>query len=177
MKTFRVVLIFALTWGLAHAFLAFQRGWVGHCHHAVLGAFQGGDDRSSSSSTENNEWKNFNPFDPSTMKSSSAAASVAANQISLRKTQMQELMSNLLNSAGDEAATTTLLEESRDLLLEPLEDDDAVLEKDSIYKPNMTRQERYATYRATMQERMQSARNSNVRAVLQKLSEYVLANE
>ena len=102
---------------------------------------------------------------------------MTANQISLRKTQMQELMGNLLNVVGDAQATTALLEESRDLLLEPLEDDEAVLETDSIYKPNMTREERYQTYRQTMQERIQSARNSNVRSVLQSLSDFVLTNE
>lgn len=90
---------------------------------------------------------------------------------------MQEIMSNLLNVVGDEQATVALLQDASDFLLEPLEDDEAVLELDSIYKPNMSREERYQTYRKAMQERIQGARNSDVRSVLQKLSDFVLAKE
>ena len=86
-------------------------------------------------------------------------------------------MSNLLNVAGDDEATQVLLEASKDLLLEPLEDDHAVLETDSIYQPDMTRQERYQTYRTTMLERIDKARNSNARWVLEKMSDYVLSHE
>ena len=86
-------------------------------------------------------------------------------------------MSSLLDVAGDQDATTGVLESWKEFLLEPLEDDNAVLEADSIYKSGMTRAERYQTYRATMEERIQSARNSTVRNVLQKLSDFVLSNE
>ena len=90
---------------------------------------------------------------------------------------MQELMGNLLNVANNDGAMNDLLEDARELLLEPLEDDDAVLEKDSIYKPGMSREVRYETYKSTMQERIQTARNSTVRVVLQKLSDFVLSHE
>ena len=124
------------------------------------------------------DWQNFNPFDPSSTRPSSLSSpSSSYNRISLRKTQMQDLMSSLLDVAGDQDATTGVLESWKEFLLEPLEDDNAVLEADSIYKSGMTRAERYQTYRATMEERIQSARNSTVRNVLQKLSDFVLSNE
>lgn len=86
-------------------------------------------------------------------------------------------MNELLNEVDDEQASRAILEASKDLLLDPLEDDDAVLEVDSVYKPGMTRAERYRTYRTTMQERIQTARNSTVRTVLQRLSEFVTSHE
>ena len=87
-------------------------------------------------------------------------------------------MSNLLNAADDPDTMTSLLEAARDWLLEPLEDvDGAVLETDSIYTPQMTRAQRYQTYRQTMQERIQGARNGSVRTVLQTMSDFVLSHE
>ena len=83
----------------------------------------------------------------------------------------------LLNAADSDQAMQELLNDASDLLLEPLEDDDAVLETDSIYTPGMTRKERYETYKATMDERIQTARNSTVRVVLQKLTDFVLSHE
>jgi hypothetical protein len=134
-------------------------------------------------SKQRNEWQGFNPFDPtsqnnlSTTVSSSLYSSSSANRISMRKTRMQELMSNLLGVAGNEQAMQVLLESSKELLLEPLEDDDAVLETDSIYTPNMTRKERYDVYRTTMLDRIAKAKNTNVRIVLQKMSDFVLSHE
>ena len=127
----------------------------------------------ASSGPTNETQQGFNPFDLNSHKISMPSTS----RISIRKTQMQELMSNLLNVAGDDEATQVLLEASKDLLLEPLEDDHAVLETDSIYQPDMTRQERYQTYRTTMLERIDKARNSNARWVLEKMSDYVLSHE
>lgn len=127
----------------------------------------------ASSGPTNETQQGFNPFDLTSHKISMPSTS----RISIRKTQMQELMSNLLNVAGDDEATQVLLEASKDLLLEPLEDDHAVLETDSIYQPDMTRQERYQTYRTTMLERIDKARNSNARWVLEKMSDYVLSHE
>lgn len=139
-------------------------------------------------STDNNNedgdstinWDGFNPLDPSSATRSLGGASTSttsSTRISLRSTQMQGLMNELLNEVDDEQASRAILEASKDLLLDPLEDDDAVLEVDSVYKPGMTRAERYRTYRTTMQERIQTARNSTVRTVLQRLSEFVTSHE
>jgi hypothetical protein len=121
-----------------------------------------------------NEWQGFNPFDPATQKTT---VSSSVNRISLRKNRMQELMSNLLSVAGDDTSLQVLLESSKDLLLEPLEDDDAVLETDSIYTSSMTRKERYQVYRTTMMDRIAKAKNTNVRVVLQAMSNFVLSHE
>jgi hypothetical protein len=137
-------------------------------------------------STDNNNedgdnainWDGFNPLDPSSRSFGGASTSTTSStRISLRSTQMQGLMNDLLNEVDDEQASHAILEASKDLLLDPLEDDDAVLEVDSVYKPGMTRAERYRTYRTTMQERIQTARNSTVRIVLQRLSEFVTSHE
>lgn len=175
MKPLRLVCSYAFAVTVVEAFLAPRRVWRGaECPSLVLvGAAENRDTAE--------EWKGFNPFDPSSMKSAASSTTktttVSTNQISLRRTQMQEIMSNLLNVVGDEQATVALLQDASDFLLEPLEDDEAVLELDSIYKPNMSREERYQTYRKAMQERIQGARNSDVRSVLQKLSDFVLAKE
>ena len=138
---------------------------------------------SDQSADDKKDWQGFNPFDPSSAKASfstntAKSSSTTTTRISLRKTQMQELMSQLLQAAEhDQAMMTQLLESSKELLLEPLEDEDAVLETDSIYRVGMTRTQRYQRYRQTMDERIQSARNPNVRKVLQTLSDFVLSYE
>ena len=90
---------------------------------------------------------------------------------------MQTLMSELLNVADEPEAMAAVLSSNKELLIEPLEDDEAVLETDSIYKPGMTRNERYQIYRTTMEERIATARNSNVRVVLRNLADFVLSHE
>eukprot|EP00977_Amphora_coffeiformis_P001394 scaffold287_cov173-Amphora_coffeaeformis.AAC.8 len=131
------------------------------------------NDMSSSSSTNKEDWQGFNPFDPSSTKPSFTSN----NKISLRKTQMQTLMSELLNVVDEPDAMAVILSSNKDLLIEPLEDDEAVLEIDSIYKPGMTRSERYQVYRTTMEERIATARNPSVRVVLQNLADFVLSHE
>lgn len=148
------------------------------------------DDNDSPSSTPTTEqWQGFNPFDPSSAKLSSSTSTSTRKSttnsqriISLRQTQMQQLMSELLNAIGDDEngnRVASLLQEHRDLLLEPLEDDDAVLESDSIFNGHgmVTRAERYQIYRTTMEERIQKARSPNVRQVLQTLADFVLSHE
>jgi hypothetical protein len=146
--------------------------------------------------TKENEIKfsNFNPFDykalsHSSSTSNSAYSSYSAKtQISLRKTQMQELVSDLLNVVQENntnnhddvnAILQEMLTSSKDMLLEPLEDvANAVLDPyDSIYTPNMTRRERYQAYRSSMEERLSTARNPQVRRVLQELKDFVLSFE
>merc|ERR1712008_574921 len=61
------------------------------------------------------------------------------NQISMRKTRMQEMTGELLNAVGDESMTNEILNRFKKFLLEPLDVQDAVLEPDSIYIPQMSR--------------------------------------
>jgi len=62
---------------------------------------------------------------------------------------MGSLTNELLNVIGDEKSIRTILEDSRDFLLEPLEEEDALAGSGSIYTPDMTRFERYQAYRAS----------------------------
>lgn len=134
----------------------------------------------------------FNPFSYQTSSSSSSSSSLSSGSvnknvertystnystlISLRKTYMQELNQQLLNASA-ESQLQELLESNKEFLLEPLEEDDAVLEEDSIYSPTMTRAERYQAYRRTMEERVASSRNAQVKRVLVALKEFVLRHE
>jgi len=90
---------------------------------------------------------------------------------------MQILMSELLDVVDEPDAMAAILSSNKDLLIEPLEDDDAVVEIDSIYKPGTTRNDRYQIYRMTMEERISKARNSSVRVVLRTLADFVLSHE
>jgi hypothetical protein len=122
------------------------------------------------------DFTKFNPFDyKKNLDNSNSAYNFSANQISLRKTGMQELVNELLNVCDDAAAMQSLLEEQADFLLEPLDDDRAVLDPDSIYRSNMTREERYQAYETSMAERLVTARNPAVKKVLTTLKDFVLS--
>ena len=82
-----------------------------------------------------------------------------------------------MNVADEPDAMAAILKSNEALLMEPLEEDDAVLDTDSIYKPGMTRTDRYQIYRKTMEERVATARNSSVRVVLRNLTDFVLSHE
>jgi hypothetical protein len=147
----------------------------------------GGSFKAGTNGVEENKFSNFNPFDYKSSHSNSAY-SYSGTQISLRKTQMQELVNDLLNvvqenNKRDESSDAArimqeMLQSSKDMLLEPLEDvANAVLDPDSIYTPTMTRGERYQAYRASMEERLRTARNPQVQRVLQELKDFVLSFE
>lgn len=127
------------------------------------------------------DFQNFNPLTSNRLNnnfpsSSSKKGAAAATTISLRQLQMKEITSNLLALAGGDSKDQIkkLLEENREFLLEPLEESSAVLEADSIYKPNMDRSERYNVYRQSMEERIEKANIASVRQVLISLKDYVL---
>jgi hypothetical protein len=130
--------------------------------------------------------KNFNPFQQQKQRSRSSArrssytsaSSSSPNIISLRQTQMQQLMSEMLEAVnkGDDGMKQ-VLETHKEFLLEPLEDDEAVLDVDSIYTPQMTRQERYQAYKKEMQKRIERASDPNAKSVLQNMLEFVLSHE
>jgi len=90
---------------------------------------------------------------------------------------MGSLTNELLNVIGDEKSIRTILEDSRDFLLEPLEEEDALAGSGSIYTPDMTRFERYQAYRASMNKRLQTSKNGQAKAVLKAMSDYVLQFE
>mmetsp|Transcript_31129 Transcript_31129/g.75233 ORF Transcript_31129/g.75233 Transcript_31129/m.75233 type:complete len:112 (-) Transcript_31129:182-517(-) len=81
------------------------------------------------------------------------------------------------STSGSGSAVRTVLDDYKDFLLDLLEEQDAVLDPDSIYTPNMTRQERYDAYRQEMDRRLSQARNKQARAVLSAMKDYVLEFE
>jgi hypothetical protein len=126
---------------------------------------------------------NFNPFSYQTSGKSSGNMNLQqsyntnySTRISLRKTKMQDLNQQLLNTAT-EADLQELLESNKEFILEPLDEDDAVLEEDSIYSSTMNRSERYQAYRRAMEERLESCKNSQVKQVLSALKDFVLSHE
>jgi len=131
---------------------------------------------------KDNELENFNPLNYSRTSSGSkvSVSSTYASErqvISLRKTTMSELVNELVNTNGTSEAMNPILQNFKDFLLEPLEDDEAVLDPDSIYKPNMSRQERYQAYNNSMEERIKKARSPQGKQVLMAMQEFVLSFE
>jgi hypothetical protein len=142
------------------------------------------------SSTNNNEFDNFNPFQPGsklssksstgilTIGSSSTSSNITpGGQISPRAMKMKELTSSLLNSISDEESFQEILLQHEDFLLEQFENVDCVLEEGSIFTPEMSREERFERYRCVMEERIEGARVPAARSTLLKLMEFVLSRE
>lgn len=115
----------------------------------------------------------FNPFQYQAR--GNRAYSMSGTQISLRKTGMQQLIAALLQAPPENIQD--ILESHKDFLLEPLEDMDAVLDPDSIYRGDMTRSQRYQAYRVSMQERLAKARDPKAQKVLQAMMDFVLSFE
>lgn len=115
----------------------------------------------------------FNPFQYQAR--GNRAYSMSGTQISLRKTGMQQLIAALLQAPPENIQN--ILESHKDFLLEPLEDMDAVLDPDSIYRGDMTRSQRYQAYRVSMQERLAKARDPKAQKVLQAMMDFVLSFE
>ena len=120
------------------------------------------------------EWQGFNPFD-------AAKTGVArSNVFSMRKIQMEEILTQLLNCPKDDdndEKIRSILEEHQEFLLEPLDQDDAVLEPDSIYTADMDRSQRYNAYREQMQQRIQKARRPEARRILESMMSFILSFE
>ena len=118
------------------------------------------------------------------MPSTTATLRNSNNIISLRQTQMQQVMGQLLTAvspsdgSSSSLSVRSVLDEHRDFLLEPLEDDQAVQDHDSIYNHCTTRAERYRAFATTMEERINRTRDASpARQVLTALRDYVLACE
>lgn len=72
----------------------------------------------------------FNPFDyrrsNTGISSSNNNSALSSQKSSIRSIRMGSLTNELLNVIGDEKSIRTILEDSRDFLLEPLEEEDAL---------------------------------------------------
>ena len=90
---------------------------------------------------------------------------------------MKELTTKLLSVLSDDGAVEELLRENADFLLEQLDNDDAALEVDSVYTPDMTRGERYERYREVMDSRIEGARAPAAKKALGALRDFVLSQE
>ena len=120
-----------------------------------------------------NEFDGFNPFNRKETKSPQRAAQILSSTISLRQMRMKELMGNLV--LADESEINRILGENEDLLMEPLLDDDAVMDEDSIYDRGMTRDERFDRYEEVMLERESKAVNGNVQRILSAMRVFVMS--
>jgi hypothetical protein len=127
----------------------------------------------------------FNPWNYATRTDTSPdppllrenRSSLNNNVVSLRQNRMQQLMSELLNAAPNKNLMQSILQENKEFLLEPIEDEDAVQDVDSIYLRCKNRQERYRAYEQAMEQRLDSAKNPTAKLVLTAMKEFVLACE
>ena len=84
---------------------------------------------------------------------------------------MKELTNQLLDKVDDPPAMQGLLEDFRDFLLEPLEDEDGVTH------PNQSRAERFASYRANLNGRIEQSKHPSVRTILEAMRDFVMECE
>lgn len=103
--------------------------------------------------------------------------STPGGRISPRQMRMKELTTDLLARLSDDEAVSKLLQSNDDFLLEQLNNLDAVLEPDSVYTPNMNREERFQKYRQVMDDRIEGARAPAAKKALGALREFVLSRE
>jgi hypothetical protein len=147
-----------------------------HSSKTIRSAFPG-TDKTAGNDGDGNEFSNFNPFSYQTDKNKNSSMDNYALQISLRKTNMQALINELLDTVRDPEQLQAILQANREFLLEPIEEKDAVLDSDSVYTFNMSRAERYQAYRNVMEERMSTAKNPAVKQVLSALYDFVTSHE
>ena len=67
--------------------------------------------------------------------------------------------------------------ENEELLLEPLLEDDAVMDEDSIYDLGMNRDQRFERYSQVMLEREETAVNATVKRVLSQMRQFVSSRQ
>lgn len=139
-------------------------------------------------STESPNFEGFNPFEAGSKLRTKESAGVLSDeaqklpttpggQISPREMRMKALTTNLLTSLSDENAVSELLEANEEFLLEPFNNLDAALETNSVYTPDMGREERFRQYRRVMEERIVAARAPAATKVLGALKDFVLGRE
>ena len=137
-----------------------------------------------------NEFDGFNPFQPgakiktkggfgilSDDERKQPAPTTPGGQISPRQMRMKELTTDLLARLSDEDAVSELLISNEEFLLQQLNNLDAVLESDSVFTPDMSREERYERYRMVMDERIENARAPAAKKALGILRDFVSSRE
>jgi hypothetical protein len=133
-----------------------------------------------------NEFEGFNPFQPGSKISKSTSGitvgSARSNEtpggrISPRAMKMKELTASLFQSISDKESVQQILNNHEDFLLEQFNNLGVVLEEDSIFTPDMSREERFQRYKVVMEERIQGARAPAAKNILIALREFVLSKE
>ena len=138
---------------------------------------------------------NFNPFDYQASSTTRGTSMSSFTQpVSFRKMQMQQVFSELLDAAGsyrvdrhvnskndddddDEDILQSILLENKSVVLQPLEEDEVVLDADSVIRPGMTRSQRYKVYVESLETRIQAAKSRQVKAVLEAIRDFVERHE
>lgn len=101
------------------------------------------------------------------------AAITPGGRISPRQMKMKELTADLLACISDNDAVSHLLHSKEKFLLEQLNNMDAVLETESVFTPNMNREERFDMYQQIMNERIKNARAPVAKKALEALRDFV----
>jgi len=133
--------------------------------------------KTSSPLSQQLEQGTFNPLNYRGKNKTNRSSGSAQSQVSLRALRMSSFTDDLLNSLGDKTATRAILEENRDFLLEPLESEDSLAGSGSIYTPEMSRAERYQTYKNSVNKRLESSKNPTAKAVLTAMRDFVMEFE
>ena len=101
------------------------------------------------------------------------AAITPGGRISPRHMKMKLLTTDLLACISDNDAVSHLLHSNEKFLLEQLNNMDAVLEPESVFTPNMNREERFDMYQQVMNERIKNARAPVAKKALEALRDFV----
>ena len=141
-----------------------------------LSSFNPKDGQGSGDSS--NEFAGFNPFEKKKTQTRLNPLISSNSNISLRQLRMKELMNTLLQNVSlendnDKEKLVSILEENSELLLEPLVEENAMVDEDSIYEPGMNQEERFDRYDEVMGQRIEKATNKSVRKILSVMREYV----
>ena len=144
----------------------------------------------SNNSTDDDEFDGFNPFQPGAKIKTKGGFGILSDddrkqqtqptpggQVSPRQMRMKEITTDLLMRLSDDDAVSELLQANEDFLLQQLNDLDIVLESDSVYTPDMNREERFTRYREVMDERIENARAPAAKTALRALRDFVSARE
>ena len=144
----------------------------------------------SNNSNNDDEFDGFNPFQPGAKIRTKGGFGILADddrkqqtqptpggQVSPRQMRMKEITTDLLMRLSDDDAVSELLQSNEDFLLQQLNDLDVALESDSVYTPDMNREERFIRYREVMDERIENARAPAAKTALSALRDFVSARE
>jgi len=168
--TFRVLLV--LCWMMVEPSRAF-RAAVHHTRQQVwqLRGAQSDDDDDNPPLFP----AGFNPLQYNASVNNRATAP-SSTVLSLRQTQMKQVMADLLLHVNDPVALQSILNKHVDFLLEPILDGDCCVQ-DGIYRNCRTTAERFAAFDAQLEQRLERARDASVQTVLTALREFVLEQQ